>query len=146
MNRLSQQCRVPVPVAFSGLEPCFRVFVGVAPFHVLYIPVFRRSRDMPYCPSPMFWVAIFSVLESSQPWVSAWPSQKPSVLFLLCHMAITSIQLLFLGLGSIKKEPIFHPRKSARSTNTYFELGRLICAYFLMAIAECSPFRAPAME
>ena len=30
---------------------------------------------MPYCPSPMFWMAIFSVLESSQPWVSA-PSRS----------------------------------------------------------------------
>ncbi len=45
--------------------------MSVAPFHVLHIPVFRVLADMPYCPSPMFWMTIFSVLESSQPWVSA---------------------------------------------------------------------------
>ena len=59
---------------------------------------------MPYCPSPMFWMAIFSVLESSQPWVSAWPSQKPSVLFLLCHMAITSIHLNTVLPGGINQK------------------------------------------
>ena len=48
---------------------------------------------MPYCPSRMFCVSIFSVLESSQPWVLAWPSQKSSVLFLLCHMAIPNSTL-----------------------------------------------------